>query len=125
MAILEAQPSDPPRSQDWNTALAASLEVSGADSVIFLRDAGDVRTANALADRLSWSIAMLEGDVVVALDKLESLAEESARILVVGLRLLTRQGRRLRLRGVSSAAAVVIEALGLSTLIESDETAPV
>lgn len=125
MALATAQQTDLRRDRDTNTQPAATLEVNGTDSVISLRDAGEMRTANALADRLSWSIAMLEGDVIVGLHELESLAEELARVLVVGLRLLTRQGRRLRLRGASPAAALIIEALGLSTLVESDEAPPV
>ena len=123
MALSQAQPFDPPRDFDTNAPLSASLEVNGVDSVISLRNADDVRTANALADRLSWSIAMLEGDVIVVLHELESLAEESGRVLAVGLRLLTRQGRRLRLRGLSPSAALVIDALGLSSLVETEETA--
>jgi len=93
----------------------------GTRTVVVLGGESDFSTTSVPADALSWTIAWRVGDVVVDLAALEFIDSATVRVLACGRELLEGSGRRLTFRGPSRVAAYILDAFGLTNLIETGE----
>jgi anti-anti-sigma factor len=93
----------------------------GTRTVVVLAGESDFSTTSVAADALSWAMAWSAGDVVVDLAALEFIDSATVRVLAHGRELLEESGRRLSFRGPSRVAAHVLDAFGLTDLIETGE----
>jgi anti-anti-sigma factor len=92
------------------------VEIDGV--VVTLRGEADAFSRTALAAVLSLVVSTHSGNVAIDLAELTFIDSRSAQALDECRNLLRRQGRELTLRSPRNGAVLVLNALGLSDLVE-------
>ncbi len=102
-------------------ALTTTASAEGTRIIVGLRGEADLSTRPVLSNTLSRVIAMRTGDVVIDLAEVSFIDTAIVRTFTVCQQLLSRHGRRLTFRSPSRLAARMLQAFGLSDLIEARE----
>ena len=97
---------------------APVVHAEGTRTVIDLWGEWDLSSRDVLSEVLSRVIAAPSGDVVIDLAEAKFIDTVTVRLFATGQQMLDRHGRTLTFRSPSRLAARVLDAFGLSDLIE-------
>ena len=120
MALTMVPPSADTTQVGLSRAVTALVVDAGASqTIVTLRGEADVSLRPALADVLSRVIASGAGDVVIDLAAVTLIDAAMVRTFATCQQLLDRTGRAMTFRSPSRLAVRVLDAFGLTDLIEA------
>ena len=97
---------------------APRLSRDGDRTVVWLHGDQDVATASLLAKALAAAIAIDDADLVLDLSDVDFVGAAAVSVVIRGRRFLQERSRKLVLRSPSRGALRLLDACGLSGLVD-------